>query len=106
LFRCSPHARPFTPRHAVLVNLFHQEVCWIYQPDVLLLSPGATTLSPRERQTLELLLAGHSEKQIASKLRLSPNTVHHYVKGIHRHFDVSSRSELLARWAGESVSRR
>jgi len=79
----------------MLVDLFHQEAGWVYQPDLLLLSALARSLSPRERQTLERLLAGDSEKQIASKLKLSHNTVHHYVKSIHRHFDVSSRAELL-----------
>jgi DNA-binding CsgD family transcriptional regulator len=47
---------------------------------------------------LQLLLAGHSEKEVARRLGVSRNTVHHYVKAIHRHFRVSSRSELLARW--------
>ena len=37
---------------------------------------------------------------LAARLSLSPNTVHHYIKAIHRHFRVSSRSELLARWVG------
>ena len=55
-------------------------------------------LSPRERQTLKLLLAGDSEKQIARKLSLSPHTVHVYVKSIYKRFNVSSRGELLARW--------
>jgi two-component system nitrate/nitrite response regulator NarL len=55
-------------------------------------------LSPRERQTLELLLAGDAEKQIAAKLALSKHTVHVYVKSLYKRFDVSSRGELLARW--------
>jgi len=53
-------------------------------------------LSPRHVQTLQRLLAGDSEKQIALRLGVSPHTVHVYVKGLHRHFDVSSRGELLA----------
>ncbi|HWE03111.1 MAG TPA: helix-turn-helix transcriptional regulator [Tepidisphaeraceae bacterium] len=90
-----------TARERRLVDLFHSEMTWMYQPDVLLTSPSALSLSRRERQTLEHLLEGLSEKQIASKLSLSQNTVHHYVKSIHKHFDVSSRSELLARWVGK-----
>ena len=53
-------------------------------------------LSPRMRQTLERLLAGDSEKQIAARLCLSQPTVHQYVTALHRHFGVSSRGELLA----------
>src|SRR5688500_5956447 len=55
-------------------------------------------LSPRMRQTLQSLLAGDSEKQAATKLGVSQNTVHVYVKQLYRRFDVNSRGELLARW--------
>lgn len=44
------------------------------------------------------LLAGDSEKQIAFHLKLSPNTIHTYVKSLYRQFKVSSRGELLARF--------
>ena len=60
--------------------------------------PEGIKLSPRMRQTLALLLAGDSEKQIARKLSVSPHTVHVYVKALYRAFDVCSRSELLARF--------
>ena len=55
-------------------------------------------LSPRLRQTLQHLLDGDGEKQIARKLGLSPHTVHIYVKALYKHYDVCSRSELLSRW--------
>lgn len=53
-------------------------------------------LRPRLRQTLERLLAGDSEKEAASRLGVSPHTVHVYVKGLYRHYGVCSRGELLA----------
>jgi DNA-binding NarL/FixJ family response regulator len=53
-------------------------------------------LSPRLRQTLERLLCGDGEKQIAARLKLSTHTVHVYVKALHKRYNVSSRSELLA----------
>ena len=59
-------------------------------------------LSTRLRQTLQGLLAGEAEKQIAYRLNLSPHTVHVYVKGLYRHFGVSSRGELLARFVRPS----
>src|SRR5689334_5355218 len=40
----------------------------------------AVALSPRMRQTLERLLAGDSEKEIAARLGVSRHTVHVYVK--------------------------
>jgi DNA-binding CsgD family transcriptional regulator len=56
------------------------------------------TLSPRLRQTLQSLLKGVSEKQVAQRLGLSQHTVHVYVKKLYRRYGVSSRGELLARW--------
>jgi DNA-binding CsgD family transcriptional regulator len=90
--------RPFITHERTLLHLIHSEMSWVYETDLLLATHGAATLSPRQRQTLEYLLAGHSEKQIAARMRLSPNTVHHHVKALYRHFGVSSRSELLAKW--------
>jgi DNA-binding CsgD family transcriptional regulator len=60
--------------------------------------PPAEPLSPRQRQTLELLLTGHAEKQIAARLDISRHTVHVYVKSLYKSFGVCSRAELLARW--------
>jgi DNA-binding NarL/FixJ family response regulator len=54
-------------------------------------------LPPRLREILRGLARGHSEKQLAAEAGLSPHTVHDYVKALHRHFGVQSRSELLAR---------
>lgn len=58
----------------------------------------ATELPPRLRQTLECLLAGDTERQVALKLSLSVHTVHDYVKALYTHFGVSSRGELLSKW--------
>ena len=63
-------------------------------------SDGDRPLSPQLHQTLALLLGGDSEKQIAYKMKLSPHTVHFYVKTLYRRFDVHSRSELMAKLAG------
>jgi DNA-binding NarL/FixJ family response regulator len=59
---------------------------------------AAAGLPRRLRQTLEHLLQGDGEKQIAHKLGLSQHTVHVYVKSLHKRFHVSSRAELLARF--------
>ena len=82
--------------------------CRLLSESVLGKEPGRTSpgqgmqavppLSPRVRQTLELLLAGDSEKQIAAKLKISQHTVHDYVKRVYRQFGVGTRAELLALW--------
>jgi DNA-binding CsgD family transcriptional regulator len=55
-------------------------------------------LPNRLRQTLQGLIRGDSEKQIAIALDLSPHTVHVYVKQLYKRFNASSRGELLARF--------
>ena len=57
---------------------------------------GSHQLSPRLRQTLDALLAGDSEKQIATRLGLRGTTVHEYIGALYRLFDVESRGELMA----------
>ena len=91
-------SEPFLARERILLDLAHVEMSWIYQPDRYPSADEVPTLSPRQQQTLQYLLSGHSEKEIAEIMLLSRNTVHHHVKALHRHFGVSSRSELLAKW--------
>jgi DNA-binding CsgD family transcriptional regulator len=55
-------------------------------------------LSPRLKETLELLLAGNSEKEVAAKMGISTHTVHVHVKTLHKRLGVSSRGELLSRF--------
>ena len=64
-------------------------------------SPDTRELPPRQLEVLTHLLTGKSEKQVAAEMRLSYNTLHHYVKALYRHFGVTSRVELLARWVGK-----
>jgi DNA-binding NarL/FixJ family response regulator len=54
-------------------------------------------LAHRLQATLRCLLDGDSEKQAAVRLGLSRFTLHEYVSDLYRHFEVSSRPELLAR---------
>ena len=74
------------------------EFCRLVGEQVGRPAPRGVGLAPRLRQTLERLLAGDSEKQIAARLGVSPHTVHVYVKGLYRHYGVNSRGELLARF--------
>ena len=57
-------------------------------------------LSPKETATLEALLDGDSEKQVAARLQLSTATVHQHVTSIYRKFRVHSRAELMAHHQG------
>jgi DNA-binding CsgD family transcriptional regulator len=54
-------------------------------------------LNNRERQIIQLLLNDKSNKEIASHMELSQNTVKGYMKLLMRRLDVSSRAGILAR---------
>lgn len=89
---------PFTPAEHRLVRLLHVELGRLWKNDALRRAKDPSDhMAPRLAQTLEELLAGSSEKQIAHKLELSRHTIHNYVKALHQRFGVSSRGELLAR---------
>jgi DNA-binding CsgD family transcriptional regulator len=89
--------RPFTERERRLVDVFHRECTFLHASPAELAPEILRGLAPRLRDTLRGLARGCSEKQVAAGLGLSPHTVHEYVKALHRHFGVQSRSELLAR---------
>ncbi|MCB1889414.1 MAG: helix-turn-helix transcriptional regulator [Rhodocyclaceae bacterium] len=63
---------------------------------------GEGFLRPREREILLLLASGLSNKAIAQKLCLSPETVKWHFKNIFRKLNVSSRVQAV-RWAQEHV---
>lgn len=105
---------PFTDRHCQLVQFFNTHAARLYHvPDKAAdtATPAGTTpasppvhdpriraLPPRLRPVLLGFLDGEGEKQVATKLGLSPHTVHQYAKLLYRHFDVSSRGELLSQF--------
>jgi FixJ family two-component response regulator len=60
----------------------------------------AAGLSPRVQQTLERLMRGACPKEIAVDLGISVHTTRQYVKTLYRHFDVSTRAELIAKLHG------
>ena len=57
---------------------------------------GDVQLTRRERETLEGLLKGWSNKEIANPLNLSARTVKSYVSALLAKFGVRGRGELIA----------
>jgi DNA-binding CsgD family transcriptional regulator len=53
-------------------------------------------LTAAQRRVYDLLLGKLTEKSIARRLHLSPNTVHNHIGAIFQAFGVHSRAELLA----------
>jgi DNA-binding CsgD family transcriptional regulator len=87
----------FTARERRLVRLFHGEIRRHLGP-VLVHDRGEplARLNKRLTETLDCLLEGDSEKQVAVRLGLSRHTVHQYVKALYRRLGVNTRAELLA----------
>ncbi len=90
LFRARS-GRSFSDRERKLVHHFHRELGLMWS------AAGRERLPRRLEQTLLLLQAGCSEKEVAVRLELGQSTVHDYCKALHRRFDVRSRAELLSR---------
>lgn len=93
---------PFTERHCELVQFFNVHAARLYhvpgKSDPAKEDPRVKALPPRLRPVLFGFLDGDGEKQVATKLGLSPHTVHQYAKLLYRHFEVSSRGELLSQF--------
>ncbi|WP_322510193.1 LuxR C-terminal-related transcriptional regulator [Anaerolinea sp.] len=58
-------------------------------------------LTPREQQAVALACLGYTNRQIAQRMGISPETVKTHLRNAMMHFDVHSKSELrrlLADW--------
>jgi DNA-binding CsgD family transcriptional regulator len=97
----------FGPRDRLLLDTLHRGIEGIYRAEesARRVTPAAS-LPPRLRQTLEFLLTGDTERQVALKMSLSVHTVHDYVKALYAHFGVSSRGALLSKWIGPGGEKR
>jgi DNA-binding NarL/FixJ family response regulator len=60
--------------------------------------PELDTLTPREREVLQLIARGYRYKEIAARLHLSIKTVEAHVSSVLRKLQLTSRHEL-SRWA-------
>ncbi|HUO68116.1 MAG TPA: LuxR C-terminal-related transcriptional regulator [Gammaproteobacteria bacterium] len=76
LFRRAPSVAPFEPNTRVQQTL---------------------GISERELEVLELLAAGRSNKEIAGRLRVSPNTVKTHVGKLYGKLDAKRRTEAIRR---------
>jgi DNA-binding CsgD family transcriptional regulator len=95
---------PFTARDRMIFHLITSEVDWLHRDGVPADDgKSVATLSPRQRQVLLLLLSGYAAKEIAPRLQLSTHTVNDHIRDLYRHFDVTSRAELLAMFLSGGV---
>jgi DNA-binding CsgD family transcriptional regulator len=62
-------------------------------------------LTPRHRQLLDLLAAGHTNGAIARRLGLAEGTVRTHLENLYRRLEVSSRTEAVTRAFGFAEGR-
>lgn len=65
--------------------------------------PALSAVTPRQRQILELLAQGKSNKEIANTLHISANTIKNHLAKLYEHFRVSNRTQAVMK-AQELVS--
>lgn len=56
---------------------------------------GYLGISPREHEVLELLARGHTNREIAERLFVSPNTVKTHLSNVYDKLDVSRRTQAV-----------
>jgi DNA-binding CsgD family transcriptional regulator len=90
--------KPFDDEAKNLIRLFHLE-CYRrldQRRSLVAVCKTIESLPMRQREALECLLKGDSEKRAAERMGVSPHTLHNYAKALYTAFGVSSRAELLA----------
>ena len=84
-------SRPFDRRDTAIVHFAHMELRKVWRSGA-----GALRhLGQRQREVLELVCQGLSEKEMARALSLSPRTVHNYITILHNKLNAHSRGELV-----------
>ena len=63
-------------------------------------------LTLRERETVEYLMLGLTSKEIASRMRISPNTVKNFIRMVMLKMGVPTRSAIIGRMVGSLIAGR
>ena len=58
-------------------------------------APGGPPLSDREREVLDLIASGATNREIAGRLYLSPHTVKEHTSSLYRKLAVRNRAEAV-----------
>jgi DNA-binding CsgD family transcriptional regulator len=59
-----------------------------------LLLGGPASLTPSERRIAELAASGHSNRQMAQLLFVTPKTVEYHLRNVYRKLEITGRREL------------
>jgi DNA-binding CsgD family transcriptional regulator len=97
---CFGSASRLRPAQVAMVNLAVGEIRRLVERGHVALPPveAGAALPPRLQQVLDRMLGGRAPSRIARELGLSVWTVREHVQRLYRHFGVSSREELMAKF--------
>jgi len=93
--------RPFTEEDRNLLGVFQEQCVRLEAAQAP--EPDGPRLTRRQREVLDALLRGASEKEVAWDLKISRETVHTHVKSIYLAYGARSRGELLARFVSRAA---
>lgn len=57
---------------------------------------GLRTLTPQERQVVDIVREGATNRQVAARMYLSPRTIDYHLRNVFTTLDLSSRAQLIA----------
>jgi DNA-binding CsgD family transcriptional regulator len=77
------------------MRLFHRAPATPFEPNQA--AQDTLGISARELEVLELLAAGRSNKEIAGRLDVSPNTVKTHLAKLYEKLEVKRRTEAILR---------
>lgn len=60
-------------------------------------------LNSRQKEVVELLIEGYSNKEISVKLFIAPTTVKYHVKNIYKIYNVHSRGHLIEKFIDKKI---
>lgn len=89
LIKCHSEHDDFAVTHLIQPGIDHQI-------DLAFRTFGASILSPREKNVLELMLRGYGTELSGDKLGIALETVRRHRKSIYRKLDVSSQTDLFS----------
>ncbi|MEO0438016.1 MAG: helix-turn-helix transcriptional regulator [Pseudomonadota bacterium] len=89
LFRAHSEYEGFAVKNLIQPGINHQI-------DLAFRTFGASLLSPREKDVLELMLRGYGTDTSASRLSIARETVRRHRKSIYRKLDVNSQTDLFS----------
>lgn len=98
--------RVFGENEIRLAGMYLRGLKWFHRQALISHGLGvfSVPLTPVEHRVLCSLLAGYSEKEIASQLGITAGSTHQYCVNIYDKYGVNGRAKLMGLWLGSSNS--